>query len=269
MDVLARNNVTVLGPADGQPLVFAHGFGCDQSMWRHVAPAFADRYRVVTFDFVGGGGSDPAAYDPDKYATLDGYRADLLDVVRALDLRDVVLVGHSVAAMVGAMATIAEPDRFASMVMVGPSPRYVDDENYIGGFGREDIDELLTSLSSNYLGWSAAMAPAIVGNPDRPELGHELTEAFCRMDPEVARRFAEATFLSDNRDDLPRVPVPTLVLQCRDDIIAPMEVGEYVAEQLPDSTFVVLEATGHCPQLSAPVLTAEAIGTWLDGRAAA
>ena len=269
MDILARNHVNVAGPEGAQPMLFAHGFGCDQSMWRHVAPTFADRYRVVTFDFAGAGGSDPEAYDPQKYATLDGYASDVLDVVRALDLRDVVLVGHSVASMVGALATIAEPDRFASLVMVGPSPRYVDDEGYVGGFGREDIDELLASLASNYLGWSATMAPVIVGNPDRPELGHELTEAFCRMDPEVARRFAEATFLSDNREDLPRVPVPALVLQCREDVIAPVQVGEYVAARVPDSTYVVLEATGHCPQLSAPELTSGAIGSWLEERAAA
>lgn len=268
VDVIARNNVALSGPVDAQPMVFAHGFGCDQSMWRHVAPSFADRYRVITFDFAGSGGSEPTAYDPDTYATLDGYAGDIVGLVRELDLRDVVLVAHSVAAMIGVLATLEEPDRFAALVMVGPSPRYVDDEEYVGGFAPEDIDELLESLASNYLGWSTAMAPAIVGNPDRPELGHELTEAFCRTDPDVARRFAEATFRSDNRADLPRVPVPTLVLQCREDIIAPMEVGAYVAEQVPDADLVVLDATGHCPQLSAPELTTAAIATWLDGRAA-
>ncbi|WKN49875.1 alpha/beta fold hydrolase [Nocardioides sp. Arc9.136] len=269
MDPVTRHAVTVQGPLDAPPLVFAHGFGCDQSMWRHVAPMFADRHRVVTFDFAGAGGSDPAAYDPDRHRHLDGYAADLLDVLQALDLRDVVLVGHSVAAMIGALATIAEPELFAGLVMVGPSPRYLDDDGYTGGFTREDIDELLSSLASNYLGWSAAMAPAIVGNPDRPELGHELTAAFCRTHPDVARRFAEATFLSDNRADLPHVAVPALVLQCREDVIAPVEVGTYVAEQLPDATLVVLDAIGHCPQLSSPELTADAIRAWLDEQAAA
>lgn len=200
--------------------------------------------------------------------TLQTHIDDVVNLLRWEDLRDVVLVAHSVAAMIGVLATLEEPDRFAALVMVGPSPRYVDDEEYVGGFAPEDIDELLESLASNYLGWSTAMAPAIVGNPDRPELGHELTEAFCRTDPDVARRFAEATFRSDNRADLPRVPVPTLVLQCREDIIAPMEVGAYVAEQVPDADLVVLDATGHCPQLSAPELTTAAIATWLDGRAA-
>ncbi|WP_435742641.1 alpha/beta fold hydrolase [Nocardioides sp. SYSU DS0663] len=269
MDAMTRHHVTVRGPDGARPIVFAHGFGCDQTMWRHVAPEFADRYRVVTFDFAGAGGSDPTAYDPARHASLEGYAEDLLDVVRALDLRDVVLVGHSVAAMIAALATIAEPDRFGSLVMVGPSPRYIDEDGYTGGFAREDIDELLGSLASNYLGWSSAMAPVIVGNPDRPELGHELTEAFCRTDPDIARRFAEATFLSDNRADLPRVPVPTLVLQCREDVIAPLAVGEYVADQVPDATLVVLEATGHCPQLSAPELTTAAIDTWLGDRVAA
>ncbi|MDN4172795.1 alpha/beta hydrolase [Nocardioides sp. SOB77] len=268
-DPLARHAVTVQGPADARPLVFAHGFGCDQGMWRHVAPAFADRHRVVTFDFPGAGGSDPAAYDELRHSHLDGYATDLLEVVGALDLQDAVLVGHSVAAMIGALATIAEPERFAGLVMVGPSPRYLDDDGYTGGFGREDIDDLLGAIAGNYVGWSATMAPAIVGNPHRPELGDELTEAFCRMDPEVARRFAQATFLSDNRADLPHVPVPALVLQCREDIIAPLEVGAYVAEQVPDATLVVLDATGHCPQLSAPEETAAAIRAWLDERMAA
>ncbi|MBC9735053.1 alpha/beta fold hydrolase [Nocardioides marmotae] len=268
-DPLARHAVTVRGPAEATPLVFAHGFGCDQSMWRLVAPGFADRYRVVTFDFAGAGGSDPGAYDELRHSRLDGYAADLLDVVRELDLHDVVVVGHSVAAIIGALATIAEPERFAGLVMVGPSPRYLDDDGYTGGFSREDIDDLLGALASNFLGWSATMAPAIVGNPDRPELGHELTESFCRMDPAVARRFAQATFLADNRADLPLVPVPALVLQCREDIIAPLAVGAYVAEQVPDATLVVLDATGHCPQLSAPEQSTAAIRAWLDDRVAA
>ncbi|MEZ0579819.1 alpha/beta fold hydrolase [Nocardioides sp. MH1] len=267
MDFLTKLNVVVTGPADAQPMVFAHGFGCDQQMWRHVAPSFADRYRVVLFDYVGCGGTDSGTWDPERYASLDGYAADLLGLVRELDLHDVVLVGHSVSSMIGALAVAEAPERFDRLVMVGPSPRYIDDEAaaYVGGFTEDDIDELLGALSSNYLGWSAAMAPAIMGNADRPELGEELTESFCRMDPAIAQQWARATFLSDNRRDLPRVSVPTLVLQSRNDVIAPVVVGEYVRDRLPEGELVVLDATGHCPNLSAPAETIEAIAEFVDG----
>jgi sigma-B regulation protein RsbQ len=263
VQTLERLNVAVSGNPDGQPMLFAHGFGCDQNMWRLVAPRFEDRFRVVVFDHVGMGRSDLSAYDPERYSDLQAYAEDVLAICAELDLHDVVFVGHSVSAMIGVLASIAEPDRFAKLVLVGPSPRYIDDGTYVGGFGAEDIRELLTSLDSNYLGWSSAMGPVIMGNPDRPELGEELTESFCRTDPAIARRFAEVTFLSDNRADLPQVPVPTLVLQCRDDVIAPMEVGRFVAAAIPKSTFVVLDATGHCPNLSAPDATAEAIAAFV------
>ena len=265
--MVRKYNVTVTGDPSGQPLLFAHGYGCDQNMWRFVTPRFTDAYRVVLFDYVGAGGSDLTAYDPARYTSLEAYADDVVEIVEALDLRDVVLVGHSVSSMVGALATAKAPERFASLVMVGPSPRYVNDEGYVGGFEAADIDELLESLESNYLGWSGAMAPVIMGNPERPELGQELTESFCRTDPEIARRFAEATFRSDNRTDLARVPVPTLVLQCTHDVIAPVAVGEYVAANVPDATLVMLDATGHCPHMSAPEETAEAIATFLTARA--
>jgi sigma-B regulation protein RsbQ len=263
MDVVARHNVVVSGRSDGPPMLFAHGFGCDQHMWRHVAPAFEDTHRVVLFDLVGAGRST-VPYDPDTYATLDGYAADVLEIVEALDLRDVVLVGHSVSAMIGALAQVGAPDRFARLVMVAPSPRYIDDGPYVGGFDEPAIRGLLDALKSNYLGWSASMAPMIVGNEHRPELGEELTESFCRMDPEVAQGFVTATFLSDHRDVLPRITVPTLVLQCRDDVIAPVSVGEYVADRVPRSELVLLDATGHCPNLSAPEETIEAISAFLE-----
>jgi sigma-B regulation protein RsbQ len=263
MGILARHHVTVTGPEGAQPIVFVHGFGCDQTMWRHVAPAFADRYRVITFDHVGAGGSEPVEYDEQKYSTLQGYAADVLAIVRELDLHDVVLVGHSVSAMIGALAVIEEPDRFDKLVLVAPSPRYIDDDGYTGGFSREDVEELLDSLASNYLGWSSAMAPVIVGNSDRPQLGSELTASFCRMDPEIARQFARATFFSDNRADLRRIGVPTLVLQCSDDVLAPDSVGEYVAKAVPDATLVRMAATGHCPNLSAPEETIAAIDHFL------
>ena len=267
MDVRSRNHVTITGERneDGERpvLLFAHGFGCDQNMWRLVAPAFAQDHRLVLFDHVGAGNSDPTAWDPNRYSTLDGYATDVLEICAELDLRDVVFVGHSVSAMIGVLAAAREPSRFAALVMVGPSPRYLDDDGYVGGFSAEDIEELLDSLDSNYLGWSAAMAPAIMGNPDRPELGAELTNSFCRTDPTIARHFARVTFLADNRADLPGVEVPTLVLQCREDLIAPMDVGEYVHHRVPGSTLVVLEATGHCPHLSAPEQTIAAIRDFL------
>ena len=244
-------------------MVFAHGFGCDQNMWRYVAPAFEDDYRVVLFDHVGAGKSDLAAYDHQKYATLQGYADDVLEILRELELRDVVFVGHSVSAMIGVLAAAKEPARFATLVLVGPSPRYIDDGDYVGGFTADDIEGLLDSLDSNYLGWSAAMAPVIMGRPDRPDLGEELTNSFCRTDPEIARQFARVTFLSDNRLDLDAVQTPALVLQCSDDVIAPAAVGEYVHRRLRGSTLVHLKARGHCPNLSAPEETTAAIRDFL------
>jgi sigma-B regulation protein RsbQ len=263
VSVLSKFNIVASGPEDAQPMLFAHGFGCDQHMWRLVAPAFADEYRVILFDYIGAGGSDSSAYDSRRYDSLQGYADDVVEIVRELDLRDVVFVGHSVSSMVGAMAQAAEPERFASLVMVGPSPRYIDDGAYRGGFAEADIVEMLGSLESNYLGWSAAMAPAIMNNPDRPELGEELTTSFCRMDPAIARQFARVTFLSDSRADLSAVTVPTLVLQCTDDLIAPRTVGTYVHDAIPGSDLTLLAATGHCPQLSAPDETIRAITDFL------
>ncbi|HUR50588.1 MAG TPA: alpha/beta hydrolase [Mycobacteriales bacterium] len=267
MSLATRHAVRESGRPDGQPMLFAHGFGCDQNMWRLLTPRFEADYRVIVFDHAGAGGSDPSAYSPERHASLSGYAQDVLGLVRELDLHDVVFVGHSVSAMIGALAAIEESERFAHLIMVGPSPRYVDDEGYVGGFSERDVEDLLTSLDSNYLGWSSAMAPVIMGREDRPELGEELTESFCRIDPDIARRFARATFLSDNRADLPHVQVPTLVLQCAHDVIAPTSVGEYVAEHIPDATLVMLEATGHCPNLSAPEETGEAIAGYLRARA--
>jgi sigma-B regulation protein RsbQ len=265
-EVLRRNNVTVSGNPAGRPVMFAHGFGCDQNMWRFVAPAFQDRYRTVLFDYVGAGASDLGAYDAERYGSLDGYARDVLDICEALHLRDVVFVGHSVSAIIGVLAAAAAPNRFGALVLVGPSPKYIDDGDYVGGFTQQDIDGLLASLDSNYLGWSSAMAPVIMGNPDRPELGAELTASFCRTNPEVQKRFARATFLSDNRRDLATVRVPTLVLQCSDDPIAPESVGDYVHRQIVGSRFVKLRATGHCPNLSAPQETVAAIAAFLaDG----
>jgi sigma-B regulation protein RsbQ len=258
-----RNCVRVSGPVTGRPIVFAHGFGCDQAMWRFVAPDFAVDHRVVLFDHVGAGNSDLAAYDPEKYGSLRGYASDVVEICREHGLSDVVFVGHSVSAMIGVLALQEAPELFGSLVMIGPNPRYVDDDGYVGGFSRADIIGLLETLDSNHLGWSAQMAPVIMGNPDRPELAVELTNSFCRTDPGIARQFARVTFLSDNRADLPGVDVPTLVLQCSQDVIAPEPVGKYVHERIPGSVFTQLAATGHCPHLSAPEETIAAIRAFL------
>ena len=265
MTAVQRNNVIEHGRPDARPMLLAHGFGCDQNMWRFVWPAFAADHRVVLFDHVGAGDSDLTAFDRDRYATLDGYAQDLLEICRELDLRDVVFVGHSVASMMGVLAAAAEPDRFGALVLVGPSPRYIDDGDYTGGLTREDIEGLLDSMDSNYLGWSSTMAPVIMGNGERPELGEELTSSFCATDPDIARQFARTTFMSDNRADLARVTTPSLVVQCSDDPIAPEAVGAYVARELADSRYVQLDATGHCPNLSAPEETVAAIRAFLAG----
>jgi len=259
---LERNNVRVRGAGE-RTMVFAHGFGCDQNMWRHVAPAFEGDFRTVLFDTVGAGHSDLSAYDPAKYAALDGYADDLIEILRELGLTGTVFVGHSVSAMVGVLASLKAPDLFAKLILVGPSPRYIDDGDYVGGFGAAQIEELLEFLADNPMGWSQAMAPAIIGNPERPELAEELTASFCRTDPTIARTFARATFTADNRADLPQVTIPTLILQCSDDIIAPLEVGRYVHDHIAGSELVVLAATGHCPNLSAPAEVTAAIRAYV------
>ncbi|MEU0046149.1 alpha/beta fold hydrolase [Streptomyces werraensis] len=267
MSILRRNNVRVTGATTGRPVVLVHGFGCDQNMWRLVEPLLAEDHPLVLFDYVGAGRSDLSAWQEDRYSSLDGYARDLVEVCEELDLRDAVVVGHSVSAMTGVLAAAAAPGRIGALVMVCPSPRYIDEDDYRGGFSAEDIDELLESLESNYLGWSAAMAPVIMGNPDRPELGEELTNSFCATDPDIARVFARTTFLSDSRKDLETVTVPTLILECEQDAIAPREVGAYVHAAVKGSELVTLDAVGHCPQLSAPEATASAIRSFLSSGA--
>lgn len=244
-------------------MLFAHGFGCDQNMWRFVVPAFEDEYRTIAFDYVGHGGSDLASYSAARYASLDSFAEDVLEICAELDLTDTIFVGHSVSSMIGLLAAIREPSRFAKLVLVAPSPRYINEEGYVGGFTKEDIESLIDSLDSNYLGWSSQMAPVIMGNPDRPELTKELTNSLCSTDPDVAKQFARATFFADNRKDLPNLKVPALVLQCSNDSIAPMSVGEYVRDHIPESQFMLLRASGHCPNLSAPDETISAIKSFL------
>ncbi len=264
MDALARNNVQVTGVSGAQPVVFAHGFGCDQHMWRYVTPHFTDTHLVVVFDHVGAGASDLSAYDPARYASLDGYAADLVEIIEALAVGPVVFVGHSVSAMIGVLAAADRPDLFQRLVLVGPSARYLDDTDYAGGFSVQDIEDMLAAMDSNYLGWSSAMAPLITGNSDEPQHGEELTASFCRTDPAIARQFAEVTFTSDNRADLARVQTPALVLQCADDVIAPTAAGRFVHEHLPHSTFRQMVATGHTPNLTAPRETARLISEYLS-----
>jgi sigma-B regulation protein RsbQ len=258
MTAIERNNVKVAGSGE-RAMMFAHGFGCDQNMWRFVAPAFQSEFRTILFDHVGAGGSDLSAYDPVRYASLAGYTEDVVAIGQELRLSKAIFVGHSVSAMIGVLASIKAPDLFESLVLVGPSPRYVNEGDYVGGFETGQISELLDFLADNYIGWSSAMAPAIMGNPERPELGEELTNSFCRTDPEIAKAFARATFMSDNRADLVHVTARTLILQCSEDIIAPLEVGEYVHRHIAGSKLVVMKATGHCPNLSAPAETIAAI----------
>ncbi len=262
-DVLKRNNVTIHGKGS-TPMLFAHGFGCAQQMWRYIWPAFEEDYKIVLFDYVGSGRSDLSAYNSERYANLNGYAEDVLDICRALDLRDVIFVGHSVSSMVGVIASIKEPDRFRELIMIGPSPRYINDEAYLGGFERQDIDELLTTMEKNYIGWANFLAPAIMKNDERPELGQELIDSFCSTDPVIARQFAEVTFLSDNRRDLTHVKHPSLIMQCSEDLVAPYEVGYYLRDQLTTSTLVLMNATGHCPHMSAPDETIHLIRQYLQ-----
>ncbi|WP_275424982.1 alpha/beta fold hydrolase [Archangium violaceum] len=248
-----------------QPMLFAHGFGCDQNMWRFVAPSFADDYRLILFDYVGSGRSDVRAYNPERYSNLNGYARDILDICEALELKDVILVGHSVSGMIGLLAAIKEPKRFQRLIFVSPSPRYINDApHYVGGFERRDIEELLATMDKNYIGWANFLGPMVMGNPDRPELGAELTESFCSTDPVIARRFAQVTFFSDNRQDLPNLTVPSLILQCSEDLIAPRGVGEYLHRNVPRSTLRILNAKGHCPHMSAPEETSGTIKDYLS-----
>ncbi|HSI12188.1 MAG TPA: alpha/beta hydrolase [Chthoniobacter sp.] len=244
-------------------MLFAHGFGCDQNMWRFITPAFGDDYQVTLFDYVGSGKSDWSAYDRQRYSTLEGYAQDLLDVCTALDLRDVIFVGHSVSCIIGILAANAAPERFSNLILIGPSPRYINDGDYVGGFERADIQGLLDMMERNYLGWASFLTPVIMKNPERPELARELKTSFCSTDPEISRQFAEATFLSDNRDDLAKVRVPSLVMQCSEDAIAPQSVGEYTSRHLPDSKLQVMAASGHCPHMSHPEETIRVMKDYL------
>lgn len=261
--VLSRNNVSITGKGT-QAMIFAPGFGCDQNMWRLVAPAFEENYRIILFDYVGSGKSDYKAYSSSKYSNLYGYAQDVLDICAALELKEVIFIGHSVGSIIGMLASIQEPNRFDRLIMIGPSPCYLNDPpNYKGGFEREDLEGLIDMMEMNYIGWANYLAQVIMKNPDRPELSRELEASFCSTNPIVARQFATATFFADNREDLPKVVVPSLILQCSEDAIAPLEVGHYMHHHLPESTLYLMQATGHCPHMSHPEETIHLINEYL------
>ncbi|QMU28668.1 alpha/beta fold hydrolase [Adhaeribacter radiodurans] len=262
-DVLKRNNVTAKGKGE-TPILFAHGYGCDQNMWRFVTPAFEENYKIILLDQMGFGKSDVSAYTAQKYDSLQAYADDILEVANALNIKDIIFVGHSVSAIVGVLAAITAPHLFQKLILIAPSPRYINDTDYSGGFAQEDINNLLESLDSDYLAWSVAMAPVIMGNAEKPEWSEELAASFCRSNEEIARNFARLTFLSDNRADLKKLQVPSLILQCQNDVIAPLEVGNYMKQSIANSNLVILNATGHCPNLSAPEETIEAIKNFLS-----
>jgi sigma-B regulation protein RsbQ len=265
-DISSRNNIKISGKGT-QPMLFAHGFGCDQNMWRFIIPAFEDKYKVILFDYVGAGKSDVLAYHPEKYSSLQGYAQDVLEICEALKLKDVIFVGHSVSSMIGLLAAIERPEIFSDLIMVGPSPCYINDEGYVGGFERRDIEGLLETMEKNYIGWANFLAPNIMGNKERPELAEELTESFCSTDPVIAGQFAKATFFSDNRKDLAKLKTPSLILQCSEDIIAPAEVGNYVHQNLANSTIKFMKAKGHCPHMSEPEETIDLIKEYLSSKA--
>ncbi len=264
-DIFARNNVKIFG-SGSQPLMFAHGFGCDQNMWRFVAPAFEENYKVILFDYVGAGKSDLDAYKPEQYKNLEGYARDVLEICDALDLKDVVFVGHSVSSIIGALASITRPELFKNLIMVVPSPCYINQPpDYIGGFERSDIEGLLELMDKNHVGWASFLAPVLMKNPDRPELEQELEESFCAIDPKIAQAFARATFYADNRADLPKIKTPSLIIQTSDDAIAPLTVGEFMHREMPHSTLRLLNASGHCPHMSHPQETVKIIKEYLQG----
>lgn len=265
-DILRRNHVTVTGKGT-EPLMFAHGFGCDQTMWRFITHAFEEDYKVILFDYVGSGRSLTEAYDPARYSTLEGYARDVTEILTALDLEQVTFVGHSVSSIVGALAACKDPGRFSRMIMIGPSPRYINDPpDYVGGFEEHEIHDLLELMEKNFTGWASFLAPIVMKNPDRPQLTEELEEIFCSSDPRITRRFAEVAFLSDHRADLSCVQCPTLILQCSDDSIAPAGVGEFVHQQIRGSEFRFMEATGHCPHMSHPEETITLMKEYLASR---
>jgi sigma-B regulation protein RsbQ len=263
MDILKRNNVKLYGKGT-EYMLLAHGFGCDQHVWRHFIKAFEDEYKIIVFDYVGAGQSDLSAYNSKRYGVIDGYANDIIEILEALNLKKVTFIGHSVSSMIGVRVAVRKPDLFNRLILMAPSPCFINEAGYVGGMEKESVDALMKAMESNYLGWAGSIAPAVMGNPDSPELGLELTSNFCATDPEIAKEFARVTFLTDNRDDLKRLRIKSLTLQCSEDILAPLEVGYYIRANTLNNTLVILKATGHCPHLSAPEETIQAIRNYLN-----
>jgi sigma-B regulation protein RsbQ len=261
--VCLRNNVKVLGHGS-KVLMFGHGFGCDQNTWRLITPAFISEYKIVLFDYVGAGHSDLSAYDNNRYSSLEGYASDVLDICEALNLQDVVFVGHSVSSMIGLLAVNRAAETFSSIVFIGPSPRYLNDVNYRGGLERAELEELLEIMDSNYLGWSSTMAGHIMGNHDRPELADGLATSFCSTNPEIAKKFARVTFLSDNREDLPKLKVPSLTIQCKEDFLTNDDIATFIQKITPGNQISFLDSSGHCPHLSDPDSVIKALKSFLQ-----
>lgn len=265
-DTSSRNAVRRSGLAAGPDvsvLVFVHGFGCDQTMWDQVAPSFEHTHHVVVYDLTGAGSSDLSAYDRQRHGTLQGHADDLIEILTALEIEGAVIVGHSVSAMIAALAAISEPARIGQLVMVAPSPCYLEDGDYHGGFAREDLHELIDAMDENYVSWAYQLAGVANGPSNDAAYSEALGRRFCATDHRIARHFARVTFLSDHRADMPKVPVPTLVLQCSDDAIAPVFVGDWLRQAIPDATLTHLNATGHCPHVTAPEETTAAIRKYL------
>ncbi len=263
LPISIRNNVNILGNGN-EVIMFAHGFGCDQNMWRHIIPAFKDNYKIVLFDYVGSGSSDSTAYNAERYSTLEGYAKDVLDICEELKLSNIIYVGHSVSCMIGMLAANEQPKLFSKIIMVSPSPSYINDGDYIGGFQRKDVEDLLDMMDKNYMGWANFFAPNIIGNAEKPELALELTQSFCSTDPIIARRFAEVTFFSDNRKDLKFNKLPTLVLQASDDMLAPISVGNYLHDNFIDSKLSIMNVTGHCAHMSHPNEVIQSMKSFLN-----
>lgn len=262
VNVLQRNNVKVSGQGT-TPIIFGHGFGCDQLVWNGVIEAFENEYKVITYDYVGSGKSDKSAYTKERYSTLYGYKEDLLEICDALEDSNFIFVGHSVSSMIGMLASIERPELFSKVVMIGPSPHYLNEPGYRGGFERSDISELLDMMEVNYKEWAKYLAPVVMSNEDRPELAEDFEQMLCSNDPQIARQFAEVTFTSDMREELGKLQVPTLIMQTQFDAIAPLEVGQYVHDHIPQSHLVVMKAMGHNPHISDAGETAAVIKEYL------
>ncbi|WP_316806398.1 alpha/beta hydrolase [Pedobacter agri] len=263
--ILIRNNVKILGQGS-QVIMFAHGFGCAQSSWKYITDAFLEDYRVILFDYVGSGQSDQNQYDYHKYSTLEGYACDVIDIIEALGLKDIIFVGHSVSSMIGMIAALQIPESFKKLIFIGPSPRYLNDRDYIGGFESADIESIFTQIAEDYVGWTKGISPAVMDKAEQPELADFLQECFEETEPSIALAFAMATFKADYRHQIKNLRVPSLTLQSSNDMMAPQSAGEYIHQNTRDNFLVVMKATGHFPHISEPKETIREIKDFIEGK---